>query len=195
MQPGRRAVVAALLTLGVFLAVSEPRAVRYRCQYLKTHNRSGIVCTPVDGPGLLGGPKPKTFTAPEAFNGNFIRHRESACGNLQRLAEQLKDFQHGSWKYCDPTLCLREARSLNKLALLFSVLPKSPHCSKNTVNTDCARCFGRCWLMYGYPSISNEGVCQGKSYPCDPTSCGIHVFCGGYKFTDDDEKKPPKPVV
>ncbi|CAN8007202.1 unnamed protein product [Ixodes pacificus] len=108
MQPGRRAVVAALLTLGVFMVVSEPRAVRYRCQYLKTHNRSGIVCTPVDGPGLLGGPKPKTFTAPEAFNGNFIRHRESACGNLQRLAEQLKDFHHGSWKYCDPTLCLRE---------------------------------------------------------------------------------------
>ncbi|XP_064479741.1 uncharacterized protein LOC135393143 [Ornithodoros turicata] len=166
----------------LLLVSAEGKPIRYKCQYLRSHNRTGLVCTPIfDATSEITGPRPRSFTAPETFNGNTIRHRESACANLLRLAEKMKSFEGGAWKYCDPATCLRE----------------SPHCSNNVVSDKCRLCFGRCWLMYGFPDVPEKAQesMPRKSFPCDPSLCGIHVFCGGYKFVDGDDQEPPKLVV
>ncbi|KAH6930184.1 hypothetical protein HPB50_015574 [Hyalomma asiaticum] len=174
-----RCVVLLQLAAAVFLLLpgqSEAaaggrgrRVVRYRCQYLRTHNRTKIVCSPVE---VYNQPKPgSTLTSvsmqPEAFNGQGAQ-KGRVCHKLRELAERLASFEEGAWKYCDPSSCLRE----------------SPHCTNSVLSTECSQCLGRCWIMYAFPGVRADS--KAKDFPCDPLECGgAHIFCGGYKFKDD----------
>ncbi|XP_075749192.1 uncharacterized protein LOC142814363 [Rhipicephalus microplus] len=171
-----RCVVLLQLAVAVLLlllpgqpeaAAGGRRVVRYRCQYLRTHNRTKIVCSPVE----VSQAQPATTTSlsmqPEAFNGQRT-HKGHVCHKLRELVERLASLEGGAWKYCDPSSCLRE----------------SPHCTSNVLSGECSQCLGRCWIMYVFPGARANS--PGKDFPCDPLGCGgAQVFCGGYKFKDD----------
>lgn len=139
---------------------------------MRTHNRTSIVCSPVEVDHRSPATTATASVEPEAFNGHRD-HREPMCGKLQQLAQRLAPFEEGTWKYCDPASCLRE----------------SPHCSRNVVSAECSWCLGRCWLMYVFPGAAKGP--QSKEFPCDPLGCGTpQLFCGGYKFKSDEPSGP-----
>ncbi|KAL1416300.1 hypothetical protein MTO96_006330 [Rhipicephalus appendiculatus] len=143
------------------------RVVRYRCQYLRTHNRTKIVCSPIEVSQAQPGTTTSVSMQPEAFNGQRA-NKGRVCHKLRELVERLAPFEGGAWKYCDPSSCLRE----------------SPHCTNNVLSSECSQCLGRCWIMYAFPNARANS--HGKDFPCDPLGCGgAQVFCGGYKFKDD----------
>ncbi|KAL3196709.1 hypothetical protein MRX96_045110 [Rhipicephalus microplus] len=186
-----RCVVLLQLAVAVLLlllpgqpeaAAGGRRVVRYRCQYLRTHNRTKIVCSPVE----VSQAQPATTTVPIHAAGGFQRPEHSqykcvrvhygrhshtegrVCHKLRELVERLATLEGGAWKYCDPSSCLRE----------------SPHCTSNVLSGECSQCLGRCWIMYVFPGARANS--PGKDFPCDPLGCGgAQVFCGGYKFKDD----------
>ncbi|XP_049271962.1 uncharacterized protein LOC125758624 [Rhipicephalus sanguineus] len=115
-----RCVVLLQLAVAVFLLLpGQPetaaggqgrRVVRYRCQYLRTHNRTKIVCSPIEVSQAQPGTTTSISMQPEAFNGHRA-HKGRVCHKLRELAERLAPFEGGAWKYCDPSSCLREAPS------------------------------------------------------------------------------------
>ncbi|KAH8024348.1 hypothetical protein HPB51_022832 [Rhipicephalus microplus] len=185
-----RCVVLLQLAVAVLLlllpgqpeaAAGGRRVVRYRCQYLRTHNRTKIVCSPVE----VSQAQPATTTSlsmqPEAFNGQRT-HKGHVCHKLRELVERLAITGGRRLEVLRPQqlsargeLVVRlhvfqESAGGGRVLTRLSSLMQSPHCTSNVLSGECSQCLGRCWIMYVFPGARANS--PGKDFPCDPLGCG-----------------------